>query len=382
MSLATERMTCALVPNTRRLCAGHLLFSLACVIGVLALAGCSASGEAGTGDERTLYVFNWSDYIDPELIDEFQAKTGIRVVYDNYSSEGELESKLLAGSSGYDVVFPSDANIRVFSHKGVLREIDHSRLSHWKNLDPQFLNPPHDSGNKYSVPYFWGTIAVGIRTDHVTGPVKGFEVLFDERYRGRITMLDDPENVIAVALLHLGLPMNSVDDAHLAQAEALLTQQAPLVQAYTGDAFKEKLISGDAWVVLGWSGDLLQARDAEAGDGDEEPPAPESHIQTIVPESGTMIWLDSMCIPKDAPHPDLAYEFINFMLDADVAARNAKYVKYASPNRAARDLIDPEILADPSVYPRPEVIERCQWLKDRGAAIEKLEAVWERVRND
>jgi spermidine/putrescine transport system substrate-binding protein len=249
-----------------------------------------------------------------------------------------------------------------------LAEIDKSRLSNWKNLDPKFLDPPHDPGNKHSVPYFWGTVAVGIRADHVTEPVKGFEVLFDEKYAGRISMLDDRENVVAIAMLHLGHPMNSTEDAHLQDVKELLKRQAPLVQAYTSDTFKDKLIKGEAWVALGWSGDILQARELE------------KNIRAVVPASGTMIWVDSVAIPRDARNPDLAYEFINYLLEAEVAARNANFVKYASPNAAAREKIKPEILNDPAVYPPKETLDRCQWLLDRGPAIEKIERVWREVR--
>jgi spermidine/putrescine-binding protein len=219
------------------------------------------------------------------------------------------------------------------------------------------------------VPYFWGTVAVGIRTDKITEPVEGFSVLFDERYKGRITMLDDAENVVATVLLHLGHPMNSTDDNHLAEVQELLKKQRPLVQAYTSDAFKEKLINGDAWVVLGWSGDILQA----AAENDS--------IRAVVPATGTMIWVDAMAIPKDAKNTRLAHEFINFLLEPEVAGQNANFVRYASPNTAAREHMAKDLLDDPAVYPSQEVLERCQWLKDKGPGIAKIERVWQQVRN-
>ncbi len=339
---------------------------------VLALAGCSSAADPNDAGKpfsgQTLNVFNWSDYIDPELIPEFERRTGARVQYDNYASESELESKLLSGGGGYDVVFPSDRSLAPLIRKGLLEELDHARLTNWKNLDPRYLDPAHDPGNKHSVPYFWGTIAVGVRTDHVAEAVKGFDVLFDERYKGRITMLDDPENVVAVSMLHLGLPMNSTEDADLAKVADLLKAQAPLVQAWTSDMFKEKLIKGEAWVSLGWSGDILQAREAD------------KNVMAIVPESGTLLWVDSVAIPKDVKNRDLAYAFIDFLLELEIAARNANAVKYASPNAAARAKIDPAMLADPAVYPPDEVLKRCQWLQDRGPAIRKIERVWADVR--
>jgi spermidine/putrescine-binding protein len=318
---------------------------------------------------QKLNVFNWSDYIDSDLIPEFQQRTGATVQYDNYSSESELETKLLAGGGGYDVIFPSDRSMAPLVSKELLAEIDKSLLSNWKYLDPKFLGAPYDPENRHSVPYFWGTVAVGIRTDKVTEPVNGFGVLFDERYKGRITMLDDAENVVATVMLHLGHPMNSTDDAHLAEVKQVLIKQKPLVQSYTSDAFKEKLIKGEAWVVLGWSGDILQA----AGE--------DKNIRAVVPETGTMIWVDAMAIPKDAKNKRLAHEFINFLLDPEIAGKNAMAVHYATPNVAAREHIDKELLDDPAIYPSQEVLDRCQWLKDRGSDIAKIERLWQEVRN-
>lgn len=317
---------------------------------------------------QTLQVYNWSDYIDKDLISEFEKRTGAKVNYTNYSSDSDLEGKLLTGGGPYDVVFPSDRSMTLLVKKNLLAELDRQQLPNWKNLDPKFLGRRFDPKNRVSVPYFWGTVAIGIRTDHVKEPVQGFEVLFDERYKGRITMLDDPEHVVAIALLHLGLPMNSTEPADLAKAKALLQKQAPLVQAYTSDGFKEKLIKDEAWVVMGWSGDILQARDEE------------KNVKAIVPASGTLIWVDSMAIPKNAANPRLAHEFINFLLDAQISGRNANFVKYASPNQAARAHIDAKFLNDPVIYPPAKVLERCQWLEDRGPAFARIEEIWKQIR--
>lgn len=349
---------------------------LCCAVVVASVLGCSGGSNTpatrqsakGPFAGQRLNVFNWSDYIDPELIPEFERRTGAKVQYDNFSSESELEAKLLAGGGGYDVIFPSDRSMAPLVSKGMLDDLDKSQLTNWKNLDPKFLGAPYDSENRFSVPYFWGTVAVGIRTDHVKDPVTGFGVLFDERYKGRITMLDDAENVVATVLLHLGHPMNSTDPDQLAQVKELLDKQRPLVQAYTSDAFKEKLISGEAWVVLGWSGDILQAA------------ADNENIRAIVPETGTMIWVDAMAVPKDAKNKRLAHAFINFLLEPDIAAKNANHVRYASPNVAARGQMDSALLEDPAIYPPQEVLDRCQWLKDKGPEIAKIERIWQEVR--
>jgi spermidine/putrescine-binding protein len=358
------------------------------VIVLLAMQGCSNVGDSSSGAStaprglgpvnskgseqpfagQTLNVFNWSDYIDQSLIYQFEQRTGAKIQYDNYSSDAELETKLLTGDTDYDVVFPSDRSMTPLIGKGKLAELDKSLLPNLRNIDPKFLHPRFDIENRHSVPYFWGTAAVGIRTDKVAGPVMGFEALFDQRYRGHITMLDDPENVVALTLIHLGLPMNSTADADLSRARDLLVKQKTLIQAYTSDAYKEKLINGEAWVALGWSGDLLQARK-------EQP-----KIRVIIPQGGTMIWLDNIAIPSGARNVRLAHAFIDFLMEPEVAARNANAVQYPTPNASARALVDRQLLEDPAVYPPPQVLERCDWLQDRGAAIAKIEQVWQQVK--
>jgi len=322
-----------------------------------------------TSAARVLKVFNWADYIHEEVIPQFEADFRCTVVYDNYASDSELETRLATGGGAYDVVFPSDRTMHALLAKGVLTKIDKSRLPNLRNLDPKFLSPPFDLDNDFSIPYFWGTLAVGIRTDFITHSVSGFEVLFDPRHRGRITMLDDLESVVAAVLAHLGLPLNSTAPAHLVQVQRLLQEQKPLVQAYTSDSYRERLITGEAWAVLGWSGDLAQA-------AREEP-----RVKLIVPRSGTMTWLDSMAIPRAAKNVDLAHSFINYLLDAGPALKNALAVQYATPNLTARERLPEAMRQDQSVYPPPETLSRCAWLQDRGADIEKIEAIWRVVRS-
>ena len=339
----------------------------------------SAAGALGCGRparsrsaNRELKVFNWSDYIHDEVIAEFEQQAGCRVVYDNYSSDAELETRLATGGGAYDVVFPSDRAMPALLAKNLLREIDLAGLENMRHLDDKFLRPPFDPANRFSVPYFWGTAAVGIRTDFVELPVRGFEILFDAACRGRITMLDDMENVVAAVLAHLGRPINSVAEADLAEVKRLLIEQRPLVQAYTSDSYKERLISGDAWACLGWSGDLMQAADEAARLGHE--------VRVVVPAGGTMIWLDSMAIPRAASDVKLAHEFVNFLLEPAIAAKNAMHIRYATPNRAAFQLLPAAMQNDLSVYPPPATMACCGWLENRGAAIERIEAIWREVR--
>lgn len=345
---------------TSTLCAG-----VTAAAGSLSLSGCELGGSSG----HQLHVFNWDAYIDPDVLAEFEASRECRVVYDNYSSETELESRLVTGTSGYDVVFPSDRTMDLLIRRNLIEPLDRSKLTNTKHLDERFLARDFDPDNAFSVPYFWGTAALAVRTDHVTDQPRSFAPLFDRRYAGRIVSLDDAENMVAIALLHLGLPMNSPRQADLQRAGDLLKQQVPLVQAYTSDAYKEKLISGDAWVAVGWNGDLRQA-------ADEEP-----LIAVINPSDGTMVWLDSMVIPRSAPHADLAHDFINYLMDPEIAARNAEFVHFGSPNQAARELLPEELRADTAIYPPDEVIAKSEYLKARGAGIVPVEQLWREVRS-
>ncbi len=362
---------------------------LACALTV-AGGGCSRRSDRGGSGDGQLKVFNWSDYIHEDALEQFEQKMGCSIVYDNYASDSELETRLATAAGGYDVVFPSDRAMSALLAKDLLQPLDRERLPNFRYLDRQFLAAPVDPENRFSVPYFWGTLAVGIRTDKITtagAGQGGLEALFDVNNRGRITMLDDMENVIAAALSHLGFPLNSVDSNHLVAAQKLLIEQRPLVQAYTSDAYRERLISGEAWVALGWSGDLLQA-DAELEkmqgpgirDQEAEVSGQRGRVQTIVPPTGTMLWFDSMAIPRAATNVDLALAFINHLLDPAIAVLNAQHVNYATPNLAARALLPSQILSDESIYPSASTLSRCSLLKNRGADIEKIEAVWRVVR--
>jgi len=303
----------------------QLLYRLTAILFLVGVfAGCTTKAQP-TAEQphagKVLYVFNWSDYIDPDILDEFEQKTGARIVYDNYSSDAELEAKMLTGSSGYDVVFPSDRSMPVLLKKQVLAKLDKSLLAQYDVLDPRYLGAPFDPKNVYVVPYFTGTLAVAVNEEHVAATaLTGFEVLFDSKYRGHITMLDDPEHNVAAALLRLGKPLNSLDDMDLADAQKLLMDQKSLIQAYTSDDYKERLIRGETWVALGWSGDLLQAKREN------------EKIRVLVPPTGTMIWMDGMAVAKDSKQKELAHAFIDFLLTPEVAVRNAVFVQYASPN--------------------------------------------------
>jgi spermidine/putrescine-binding protein len=356
---------------SRRKCLQHFAAAVSAT-----LLGCTKARKERAANTPSLKVFNWSDYIDDQVIANFEAEHDCQVIYDNYSSDAELETRLATGAgSSYDVVFPSDRAATPLIAKGVFQPLDRDRLPNFRHLDRAFLGQPFDPQNTFSVPYFWGTLAVGLRKDKLRGVKPGLAPLFDPANRGRITMLDDMENVVAAVLGHLGYPLNSVAAAHLAAAQQLLLDQKPLVQAYTSDAYRERLITGQAWAALGWSGDLLQADAELARMGN-----PAVRVDVVIPPGGTMLWIDSLLIPKAARNVELAHAFINHLLDPVVAVRNALKVNYASPNAAARELLPPAMLADKRIYPPAEILARCAMLADRGPKIERIERVWRLIR--
>lgn len=339
-------------------------------------AGCVQRRHAAADRLQQLFVFNWSDYIDAAVIADFERLHNCQVVYDNYASDAELETRLATGAgSTYDIVFPSDRAAAALLGKNLFQPLRRSLLPNFRHLDNAFLALPFDRTNQFSVPYFWGTLALGYRTDKLGTRPTSFGPLFDPDYCGRITMLDDMENSVAATLSHLGLPLNSVETLDLLAAQRALLAQKPLVQAYTSDAYRERLITGQAWVSLGWSGDLLQAADVLA-QGDSQ-----AAIDVVIPTEGTMLWVDNLMIPRAARNVELAHAFINHLLDPQVAVKNAQHVNYATPNLTARDLLPAAILADQRIYPSTDTLQKCTWLADRGELIERIESVWRTVRS-
>ncbi len=314
--------------------------------------------------ERVVNVYNWSDYIDPQMLVDFTAETGIRVVYDTYDTNEIVESKLLAGRSGYDVVVPSGPFVERLVKAGIFAPLDKDKLSNLDNIWPEIAERTavYDPGNEHSVNYMWGTTGIGINVDMVRerlGDIEldSWDLLFEPEVAGKlrdcgIHVLDAADDLFPTALNYLGLDPSSRDRDDLDKAAELLSGMASNVQKFHSSEYINALANGDICVAVGYSGDILQARDrAEEAGGNVE-------IAYIVPREGALMWFDSFAIPADAPNVDEAHAFIDFMLRPEVAAANTNYVAYASGNLAAKPLVDEEILADPGVYPNESTMER------------------------
>jgi putrescine transport system substrate-binding protein len=346
----------------------------------LALAGCGgrdadapaarAPGTGGAGApasaDRVLNVYNWSDYIDPQVLEDFRKETGIEVHYDVFDSNEVLETKLLTGHSGYDVVVPSAYFLERQVAAGVFRKIDASRLSGLANLDPEIVRQAarHDPGNEHSVVYMWGTTGIGydaakVRQVMPDAPVDSWKLVFDPvivaKFAGcGVAVLDDPTDMVATALLYLGKDPNSESADDLAAAEALLLKIRPHLRTIHSSQYIDQLAGGELCIAVGYSGDILQARDRA-----EEAGRP-IDIEYSIPREGALMWFDTLAIPADAPHPDQAHAFIDFLLRPEVAAANSNFVNYATANAKAGSLVNEELRSDPGIYPTPDVKARLQ----------------------
>ena len=364
-------VTVLLVFMSERLTSGRFsrasgIAGLGAVVVLLAFA---LGGRARTVSGGELNVLIWSNYLPDSVIAEFQQRYNAKLNVELYDSNEAFLAKLQAAPGAYDIVVPSDYVVSVLRAQDLLLELDRDRLTNFPSLDPSLVDLSYDPGNRFSVPYLWGTTGIGYRKDRVTDPVDSWAIMWNSRYRDRIAMLDDVRETFGVALRFQGKSPNSTDSGEIEQAARLLADQKPLVKAYDSGAFDQLLLTGDAWLVQGYNGQIAKAM--------AENPA----IAYAVPKEGATIAVDNLCIPRRAPHPDLAHQFINFVLDAKVAAEISNETGYSSPNLAAREFIKPELLANEAVYPSREVLSRCDFLTTVGSAISVYDRLWTEIKS-
>ena len=307
--------------------------------------------------ERVVNVYNWSDYVDPKVLESFTKETGIKVVYDTYDNNEIVETKLLAGKSGYDVVVPSGPFVQRLIKAKVFKPLDKAKLPNLVHMWPEIMGrmAVFDAGNQFAVPYLWGTTGIGVNVAKVRErlgdmPLNTWDAVLRPETIAKLRtcgvhMLDSPEDLFPGVLAALGLNPDSkrVDDLNRA-GEALFKVRGSVTKFHSSE-YINALANGDICLAVGYSGDVLQAkkRAEEAKNGVE--------VSYLVPREGALMWFDSFVIPADAKNPDAAHQFINYMLRPEVAAANTNFVSYASGNLAAKKTIDPAILNDPGVYP-------------------------------
>ncbi|HMM76484.1 MAG TPA: polyamine ABC transporter substrate-binding protein [Gammaproteobacteria bacterium] len=312
------------------------------------------------GEDKVLNIYNWSDYIAEDTIANFEKETGIKVRYDVFDSNEVLEAKLLAGNTGYDIVVPSAHFVARQIQAGIFQPLDKSKLPNYKNLDADAMKvlAGYDPGNQYIIPWMWGTTGIGYNVAKIEermpdAPVDSWKILFDPAIVSKfkdcgVVMLDAPSEVFPSALRYLGLPTDSQSADDLAKVEDLVMKVRPSIKYFHSSQYINDLANGEICLVLGWSGDVFIARDraAEANNGNE--------IAYSVPREGALMWFDTMAIPKDAPHPDNAHKFIDYILRPEVVAAITNYVNYPNANAASLPFVNDDIKNDKSVYPDPE----------------------------
>lgn len=344
-----------------------------------------AAGAAWADGE--LNVYHWSDYVAPDTVSNFEAKTGIKVNYDVFDSNEVLEAKMLTGASGYDVVVPSIEFLARQSQAGVFAKIDKDKLENYGNLDPEILKiiAVNDPDNTYGVPYMMFSTGIGYNVDKVAeridaDKIGSWDMIFDPETAAKLAdcglvVLDSPSEVMAPALNYLGLDPNSEDQADLEKASELLMGIRPYIRYFHSSQYINDLANGDICVTIGYSGDVLQARDraSEAGQGID--------IAYTIPKEGAQIGFDMLAIPDDAPNPENALTFIDYILEPKVAADITNYVYFGNPNTAATEFVDEEVANDPGIYPSDEVKAKMFALKPHSARYDRtLTRTWTTIK--
>lgn len=335
----------------------------------------SLTGCAGGDKAETLRVYNWGEYIDEDVIAAFEKETGIDVIYDTFSTNEEMYPKIESDSSLYDVICPSEYMVEKMMRNGLLQPVDKSRLENYGNLNKQLLgilDKYIDPGNQYMVPYCWGTIGILYNTTLVDEEITSWNILWDEKYSGSILMQDSVRDAFMIAQEIKGYSVNTTDRAELEECAEMLKAQYPLVKAYVIDEVRDKMIAGDTALGVIYSGEYLYCTDEEEGNTD---------LAFVVPEEGTNVWYDGWVITKNAKNVDAAHKWIDYMLRADVAAKNFDFITYPTPNDAAKAYIDEEILNDPAVFPKDEDIARYEMYQYLGEEAEDLYyELWKTVK--
>ena len=357
---------------TRRTMLGSMAFFAlaACAVGPAPTntGGPSAGRAVNLIDEPKLNFYNWTDYIAPETLPGFTSISGIEVTYDNFSTNDEMEAKIASGQAGYDLVVPSDNFLRRFLRSGLLQPLDHDAIPNLRNLEQRFVEAEYDPGNRYSVPWAWGTTGLAYSKSQIGGEVTSFDAFDLPNAQGRSSILDEARDGMAIGLLKLGHDPNTTDPEQIDDAANFLLSLKKKLGQITSDVI-EPLTSGQVRLAQSYSGDAFQAADTN------------DDIGYAIPAEGGLSYVDLLVIPKDAPHAGNAHRFIDYILGAEAGAALSNAVRYGSANAAAKPLMDKELLNNPVVYPSDEQLAKLPFTKDLGGDAEALYAdAWTKVK--
>lgn len=323
---------------------------------------------------REISLYIWSDYLHPNIKIQFEEECGVKVQEINFDSNEELLETLQTGGTVYDVIVPSDYMVQTMIERGMLLELDYSVIPNIKNMERANVRQYFDPQQKYSMPYLWGTTGFAVDTSVVTSYEPSWRMLFDPNspYCGKISMLDDERETIGAALIYLGYSINDTDAAHLEQARKLLIDQVKCVKAYDSESMESRIVSGETVLGHMWTGDAIMAGSPDSG-GRES-------IKYVIPQEGSTIWQDNLAIPVNATNTYTAMVFINYLNHPDIAALNAEWIGYGTPNLAAKRVMDGDFLVDESIYPLPKIASHLQWIEDVGSTLELYDRIWEEVK--
>lgn len=325
------------------------------VIIVLFLGAKSIDSNQTSSSKQNLTIYNWGDYIDPDLIKKFEKETGYSVTYETFDSNEAMYTKVKQGGTHYDLTIPSEYMIEKMKEENLLIKLDHTKIKGLENIDPIFLNQPFDENNSYSIPYFWGTLGIIYNDKFINEPPKHWEDLWHSEYYNGLMLIDGAREVIGFSLNSLGYSLNSKNDAELSLATQNLKKLMPNVKAIVADEIKMYMIQNEAKAAVTFSGEAAEMLDEN------------EHLHYVIPSEGSNLWFDNIVIPKTVKNKKAAYDFINFMLVPENAAANAEYIGYSTPNKYAKELLPKEITADKQFYPDQELLNNLEVYKNLGS---------------
>lgn len=320
-------------------------------------------------EEPKLNFYNWDTYIGETTLADFRERTGIAVRMDLFADNDELFAKLKGGNPGYDVIVPTNDVVERMIAAGMLLPLDRAAIPNMANIEPAFRDAAFDPGRRHCVPYMWGTMGIGYRRSRCDGVPDSWRWLYDsDRYSGRCALLSEAGTVLAAAFKYMGHPLNTGDPKLIEAAEKLIIAQKPHLKLFAPDNGQDLLLSGEVDIAMEWNGDILQAT------------AEDDDISYVVPREGSIVWEDTLAIPRGAPHPENAHAFINFILDAEAGAAIAEAIRYATPNAAAKALLPESYTRNPGIFPSAETLAVCEPAVYRGPEVmRRYEAAWARI---
>ena len=328
----------------------RVLSLVLCFAAAVSFAGCSKSAAPAQAGEQSLTVFNYGEYLDPEMIELFTKETGIRIDYEEASTPEEMYTKYKSGAIKYDLLCTSDYMIKRLIDEGEVQPVNYRNLENFKNIDPRFLklSESFDPGNKYSLPYFWGTVGILYNKEKVSKPVDSWDVLFDGEYKGQIIMQDSMRDSFMVALKYLGYSLNTTDESKIREAAELLKKQKGDVESYLVDEARDEVVAENATMAVVYSGEAYLGHQYN------------NDLKYVVPKEGSNLWVDSWVVTKNCENTDAAEKFLDFLCREDVGYKNFEYIYYSTPNKAVVEMMDEGLAVDPAIVPDYDSLTDCE----------------------